>query len=70
MPACFIPALTGIQTIPPDHAVVPPTNSVFSIRRTRRPSAAATAAAVIPPAPAPMTTTSYASEADITGPRG
>ena len=39
MPACFIPALTGIQTIPPDHAVVPPTNSVFSISRTLNPSA-------------------------------
>src|SRR5665647_2594977 len=32
--------------MPPDHAVVPPTNSVFSITSTLRPSAAATAAAV------------------------
>ena len=44
--------------MPPDHAVVPPTNSVFSTKRTFMPSAAATAAAVIPPAPAPMTTAS------------
>src|SRR5665811_1559413 len=43
-PACFIWALTGIQTIPPDHAVVPPTNSVFSITRTLSPSAAVAAA--------------------------
>src|SRR6266481_9824900 len=68
MPACFILALTGIQTIPPDHAVVPPINSVFSITRTLRPSAAATAAAVMPPAPAPITTTSYASEAGMGAP--
>ena len=36
-PAPFIWALFGIQTMPPDHAVVPPTNSVFSITRTLSP---------------------------------
>jgi hypothetical protein len=57
-PASFILALAGIQTMPSDHAVVPPTKAVFSITSTRRPSAAATAAAVMPPAPAPTTMTS------------
>ncbi|MEY9883476.1 hypothetical protein ABIA43_005010 [Bradyrhizobium sp. USDA 328] len=57
-PASFILGLAGIQTMPPDHAVVPPTKAVFSTTSTRRPSAAATAAAVMPPAPAPMTMTS------------
>jgi hypothetical protein len=62
MPACAAFAFAGIHTIPPETAVVPPTNADFSMSTTRRPSAAATHAAVIPPAPAPRTTTSYSLE--------
>src|SRR5688500_13554872 len=51
--------LTGIQTIPPDHAVVPPRWSAFSNTPTRAPPSAAVTAAVSPPAPEPRTTTSY-----------
>src|SRR6266702_1690776 len=47
-PASLILEFAGIQTMPPDQAVVPPTQAVFSITSTRKPSAAATAAAVIP----------------------
>ncbi len=47
-PTSFILGLAGIQTMPSHQAVVPPTNAVFSITSTRKPSAAATAAAVMP----------------------
>src|SRR5688572_30397616 len=45
--------------MPPEIAVVPPTSGVFSITTLLSPRVAATAAAVMPPAPAPITTTSY-----------
>src|SRR5215469_15364619 len=51
--------LFGSQTVPPDHALVPPTVAAFSNSPTRAPSAAARTAAVSPAAPVPSTTTSY-----------
>ena len=59
MPDAAIAVLAGIHTMPPEIEVVPPTWVDFSTSSTRNPSAAATQAAVMPPAPAPRTTTSY-----------
>ena len=53
--------LFGIQTWPPDHAVVPPTLSAFSNTATLAPPSCAAIAAVSPAAPVPSTTTSYRS---------
>jgi hypothetical protein len=50
--------LFGNHTVPPDHALVPPTISAFSNRPTFAPAAAARTAAVKPAAPVPSTTTS------------
>src|SRR5918994_6103237 len=51
--------LHGIHTMPPDHAVVPPTSADFSNTPTLSPCPAAVTAAVSPAAPVPSTTTSY-----------
>src|SRR6188474_2840464 len=53
--------LFGIQTCPPDHAVVPPTRSAFSKRATLAPPSHALMAAANPAAPVPRTTTSTCS---------
>ena len=50
--------LFGIQTWPPDQAVVPPTWSAFSNTATSAPPSWAVIAAVSPAAPVPSTTTS------------
>src|ERR1700693_6032533 len=50
--------LLGIQSCPPDHALVPPTVSAFSKSPTRAPPSKAAIAAVNPAAPVPNTTTS------------
>src|SRR6478672_11154763 len=57
-PAALLCRLPGIQTVPADVAVVPPTMSDFSHRTVLRPSSAPTRAAVIPAAPAPITSRS------------
>src|SRR6516165_2999568 len=53
--------LFGIHTMPPDHALVPPTWSPFSNNPTDAPAPAAATAAVRPVAPVPSTTTSNVS---------
>src|SRR5882724_6014153 len=50
--------LLGIQSCPPDQALVPPTVSAFSKRPTRAPPSWAAIADVSPAAPVPSTTTS------------
>jgi hypothetical protein len=50
--------LHGIQIIPPDHALVPPTLLFFSKIATEAPSDWAVIAAVSAAAPLPSTTTS------------
>src|SRR5580692_10215769 len=53
MPAASLWWLPGIQTVPAEVAVVPPTMPDFSQSTTRNPSRVPTRAAVIPAAPAP-----------------
>src|ERR1700712_4077466 len=58
----------GIQTMPPDTAVVPPTASAFSYTATDAPPTAAVRAAVKPAPPEPSTTTSTSwSQSVLTG---
>src|SRR3984885_11882782 len=54
-PAARLCRLPGIQTVPAEVAVVPPTMSDFSHKMVLSPSSAPTSAAVIPAAPAPIT---------------
>src|SRR6516225_5831270 len=53
--------------MPPEMAVVPPTQLLFSMSSVASPCLAATVAAVRPPAPAPSTTRSKLSTAALTG---
>src|ERR1700712_2012886 len=57
-PAARLCRLPGIQTVPADVAVVPPTMSDFSHKIVLSPSSAPTSAAVMPAAPAPITSRS------------
>src|SRR5580704_19334778 len=52
---------TGIHTMPPDQALVPPTASAFSNSPTLAPAAAARTAAASAAAPVPRTMTSNVS---------
>src|SRR5262245_43924614 len=67
--ASSILEFTGIHTMPPDIAVVPPMSEDFSRRSTRRSCEAATAAVVMPPAPAPSTITSYSDASSFSASR-
>src|ERR1700736_1816189 len=58
MPSSALCGFTGIHTMPPDQALVPPTVSAFSNSPTLAPSAAARTAADRAAAPVPRTTTS------------
>ena len=57
-PAARSTALPGAQIPPPERAVEPPNDPVFSSTTTLSPRCAAVSAAVIPAAPLPATTTS------------
>src|SRR5207249_2629413 len=60
-PASLRKRLLGTQMTPPDLAVVPPTNAVFSRISTDRPARRITSPAHIEPAPLPTTTKSNCS---------
>src|SRR5687767_2798295 len=58
MPAARMWWLFGIQSTPPDTAVVPPTVAALSTSTTLAPASWAAMAAVSPAPPVPITTTS------------
>jgi hypothetical protein len=58
MPSAFISGLSGIQSMPPDIPVEPPTTPCFSTITGLRPAAWAASAAASPPPPLPTITMS------------
>ena len=63
-PARRSTALPGAQIPPPERAVDPPNDPVFSSTTTVAPRCAAVSAAVMPAAPLPATTMSNSAVAD------
>ena len=61
MPSAFISGLSGIQSMPPDMPVEPPTTPCFSRITGFRPAAWAASAAARPPPPLPTITMSNVS---------